>query len=171
MSITIAHHNNRAEAKATTTFDHFGDSIDLDDALLKFEIIWIYCTFFRHPTLTVVLKLQSRLARPVCQRPNTPMILKPASVEHHLRDARLDSPFGHQFANRTGLLCFAARAAQVVARLPIQRRCRNQGIPCYIIDNLGVNVHITAKHTQARTLHTAGKIPAYSPMPPLAQFA
>src|SRR5689334_4662400 len=39
MTFAIANHHHRAETETPATFDHFGDAIDLNDALFQLKII------------------------------------------------------------------------------------------------------------------------------------
>src|SRR3954465_14746748 len=41
MALAITYNYHSAEAKASTTFDHLGDAVDLNDALLQFKVIQV----------------------------------------------------------------------------------------------------------------------------------
>src|SRR5437016_7330246 len=100
----------------------------------------------RFTEVTMKLKLQSCFARGIGQRLDASMILKAAAVEDHTLDAFFLGALGHQLADGFGGGHVAAFGLGTLG----DARCRHQRIAFAIIDDLGVDMGLAAKHRQAR---------------------
>src|SRR5688500_14218966 len=97
----------------------------------------------------MILETEAAFASPIGQRFHAAMKQISAAIEHDFLDAGLDRALCNHLANLAGGgLVGALLAAR--AEFLLQRRCRSEGKPTGVIDNLGRDVLARPENRKAR---------------------
>jgi len=98
VSVPISNDNYDAETEASSAFDNFTDTIDMDNFFLKFQTFRANALFESHH-VSRSLKLQAGFARSFCYRADATMIQEPIPVKHHFANALFLTLLGNEGAD------------------------------------------------------------------------
>ena len=87
-----------------------------------------------------------------------------ATIEDHLLNALGQGAFSDEFANGNGSIASAPCGFEARAQVFVKRRCRAQGAVRCIVDDLGVDVAVRAKHGQPWTVGSAAEMTTQAPV-------
>ena len=86
------------------------------------------------------------------------MVYVTATVEYYFLDALFQSTFCYQLANNVSAFAVAAVSSKVL----FVRRCSDQSVACYVIDDLCNNVVVAAVYAQTGSVSGTGDLIAES---------
>ena len=87
-----------------------------------------------------------------------------ATIEDHLLDALGQGTLGDEFADGNGSIAGASCVLEARAQVLVKRRGRAERALCGIVDDLGVDVAVGAKHSQPGTVGGAAEMATQAPV-------
>ena len=146
--VSPTHDDQRAKRKTTSALNHLGHTVYENHFFFQIQFCWVYSS---HCFPSLALELKSRFTGCSGQRRHTTVVKIATPVEYDFAYSFGHCAFGDHFTNNLGSVDVST-VFHFCTDFFVHCAGGNQRGPCFVIDNLGINMIQAAKNVESRPL-------------------